>query len=143
MAKHKIGLTVDSSGKLKLSDNDSTSAGLWGTIIWKIDDTDKIASFRIIGDPNNKVQNIFYDDLPTKEVKILTEKVSATHWPWNKDLIWNYKIVWTEKGSNNSYTWDPKIAVKPTIPFPFAILISLLLVVIPTLSFFRSKKIYL
>ena len=121
-------------GKLDLSDNGYSKVDQFTRITWVIDKNSNVASIEKIH--KKHTFPVLFVFGPSQDGDTWTGKVMFA-----PDKEYEYYIKWTEKGSGKSYTFDPKIAVKPgTFSFTtLVILVALIIIAIPTVRFFSRK----
>jgi len=130
-AKHVIELTLDSAGNLYPTNRGDATAGWLGQVFWVIRDKN-IESFQIVEKPGN-TDYIFTEPLPSGFQKDLLRKVKFRF----RGCDWYYSINWKD-AQGNVHPYDPKIAVKPVVPFTDLIfLFGFIITLLTTIVFYR------
>ncbi len=125
-----IELYSNVSGKLELSDGETTSVGWLGRVYWIISDKkdNKVESFRI---ERKSKHNIFIGTPEGAFVTSLNLRASVFIF---RD--WDYRIIWNDKTTSKEYKLDPKIAIKP----PGLNILVLIIVIITGFSVFFYRR---
>jgi hypothetical protein len=124
MPTSTIRLRLDSTGRL--SDPGTLNVQRRYDVDWEIGSGQDIESFRIEAkNPGDTYP--FQDPLPSTPVTSLIRKVRSGA----SYRDWNYSIIYKISSTQQEYTCDPKIAVKPgTIAIDFRIVLAVAAVVL-------------
>lgn len=138
MPKREIEI-IDSNAStdsLILSDRGITEVGNFfdRKVSWEIKDQ-KVESFRIVG----KAPGDPFEDRPNAG---FSTKVVLKVRLFGPTGDWNYSIIWKDKATHQTHTFDPKIAVNPIGPVaPILLFIVIIITSALAVQFNRKRRI--